>query len=235
MQIDLDDPAANPLAGDDLDAELASLVADLDAPIRTQGGLPATLASTKKKNGKASALKKTKQAGGNPEGRSTKGQRRAPKGGVPPAWLVDVSGVDFQSRLQSGTLSKLSVKELKSFLYPTDQPLTGNKQELAERVGDVLNKGGGGEGGGGVAGGSGARDDEGRHRYVHVHFFRGRMEAAHTRRARGSAAAVGGLCLFFVCSGGNGEATGGCRYDARMAKRGGTPRGIVCGELCREQ
>jgi hypothetical protein len=51
-----------------------------------------------------------------------------------PAWHVDVSGVDFAGMAAEGRLSKLTVKELKSFLFDKDIPFSGNKADLVDRV-----------------------------------------------------------------------------------------------------
>ena len=146
-------PDMNALAGDELDADLASLVAELDAPIRPPGGsaLPLALAQ---KNG-ASAAKR-------PAAKGPK-KRKSRVGPLPPAWLVDVSGVDFHERAKQGTLSKLSVKELKSYLYHQGEILSGSKKELVERVSESASGEGGdaGAGGGGSAAGPSAPSGHG--------------------------------------------------------------------------
>ena len=128
--------ADNALAGDDVDAELASLVAELDAPVRAPGGssLPATLQSGKSPDRRTNQGKKG--AGGK--------SRRRTAGGMLPAWLVDVSNLNFEQMLADGRMSKLTVKDLKSYLYHTDESLNGNKKELVDRVTACLNKGMGG-------------------------------------------------------------------------------------------
>lgn len=68
--------------------------------------------------------------GGNKGGRS--------RGGLPPAWLVDVTNVDFAALASTGELATLSVKELKSFLYEQEASLSGAKKVLVERVTDIL-------------------------------------------------------------------------------------------------
>ena len=67
--------------------------------------------------------------------RGTKGRAR---GGLPPAWLVDVSHLDFAALAASGDLAGLSVKELKSFLYDREGSLSGAKKVLVERVTEAL-------------------------------------------------------------------------------------------------
>ena len=71
-----------------------------------------------------------------------------------------MSHVDFAAMAQDGRLSKLSVKELKSYLYHTDASLSGNKKELTERVAECVS-GGGGDGGDAGAGGGGGGADGG--------------------------------------------------------------------------
>ena len=100
----------NALAGDEVDDDLADLVAELEAPIRVPG----------RKSAKVAA----------PPAPAARRRRRAGKGGVAPAWLVDISGIDFGA----ASLQKLQVKELKSFLYGREEKLTGGKKELVERV-----------------------------------------------------------------------------------------------------
>eukprot|EP00908_Phaeocystis_cordata_P021679 Transcript_4070.p1 GENE.Transcript_4070~~Transcript_4070.p1 ORF type:complete len:568 (-),score=145.19 Transcript_4070:1500-3203(-) len=70
-----------------------------------------------------------------PRGQGNKGRFR---GGLPPAWLVDVSDVDFAGLAAKDELSKLSVKELKSFLYECEASLSGAKKILVDRVTGVL-------------------------------------------------------------------------------------------------
>ena len=60
--------------------------------------------------------------------------RRYGRCGLPPAWLVDVSQLDYPGMADRDELTKLSVKELKSFLFYRDASLSGSKQLLAERV-----------------------------------------------------------------------------------------------------
>ena len=67
--------------------------------------------------------------------RTPKGvKQRRTRGGLPPAWLVDVSHLDMGEQLESGAINKLSVKELKSFLYYREATLSGPKAALIERV-----------------------------------------------------------------------------------------------------
>ena len=70
-----------------------------------------------------------------PRGGSKGGRFR---GGLPPAWLVDVTNVDFAALASSGELAALSVKELKSYLYEREASLSGAKRVLVERVTDLL-------------------------------------------------------------------------------------------------
>ena len=146
-------PDLNALAGDELDDSLAEMVASLDAPVRPPAGsvLPKTLTS----NG-------IKAPGRPPNENKPRGRpgRKRGAGGVPPAWLVDTSGVDFVQMHSEGRLSKLSVKELKSFLYSRDEALSGNKKELTQRVAKCIEEkggdgGAGGDGAGGAGGGGG--------------------------------------------------------------------------------
>lgn len=148
------DTANNALAGDDLDDTLSSMVAELDAPVRAPGGspFPSTLSPDRIKSpDRRNKVKKEKKEGP---------RRRRSKDGIPPPWLVDVSHVDFAAMAQDGRLSKLSVKELKSYLYHTDASLSGNKKELTERVAEYVS-GGGGDGGDAGAGGGGGGADGG--------------------------------------------------------------------------
>jgi thiosulfate sulfurtransferase len=66
--------------------------------------------------------------------RKGKSPTRRTHGGLPPAWLVDVSQLDYPGMADRDELTKLSVKELKSFLFYRDASLSGSKQLLAERV-----------------------------------------------------------------------------------------------------
>jgi hypothetical protein len=52
----------------------------------------------------------------------------------PPAWLVDVSDVDFAGMAAEGRLSKLTANQLKSFLFDKEIPYTGNKTALVDRI-----------------------------------------------------------------------------------------------------
>jgi hypothetical protein len=70
-----------------------------------------------------------------PRGGSKGGRFR---GGLPPAWLVDVTNVEFAALASSGELAALSVKELKSYLYEHEASLSGAKKVLVERVTDLL-------------------------------------------------------------------------------------------------
>lgn len=137
-----------------VDASLEELVAALDAPVHPrlqsgatgargaistppipQGGASAPL------SGPASLSKPV--PGGRPGGK----RKRRVRGGLPPAWLVDVSGIDFAQQRAQGTLGKLSVKELKSFLYDQDEALAGVKAVLVGRVEEVLDRLGSSSGG----------------------------------------------------------------------------------------
>lgn len=64
------------------------------------------------------------------------GQAR-PRSGRPP-WLVDVSGHNFEELAVNGELSKLSVKELKSYLFERELALTGNKADLVRRISEGI-------------------------------------------------------------------------------------------------
>lgn len=47
---------------------------------------------------------------------------------------VDVSGVDFKQQVQAGTISKLSIPQLKAHLKELKLKVGGNKTELVQRV-----------------------------------------------------------------------------------------------------
>ena len=47
---------------------------------------------------------------------------------MPPAWLVDVTNVEFVALAGRGELAALSVKELKSYLYEHEESLSGAKK-----------------------------------------------------------------------------------------------------------
>jgi hypothetical protein len=55
-----------------------------------------------------------------------------------PAFLVDVSGVDFAGMHAEGRLSKLTANQLKSFLFDNDVSYTGAKAVLIDRVSEYL-------------------------------------------------------------------------------------------------
>ena len=131
--------ADNALAGDQVDDDLASLIAGLDAPIRLPGGPTAHRPTPALQNGVSKPAPK----------RKARKQRR--RSGIPPAWLVDVSDVDFAGLTLSGGLSKLSVKQLKSHLYTTDADISGTKGVLVERIKETFEAAGGGTGAGGAA------------------------------------------------------------------------------------
>jgi len=133
--------ADNALAGDQVDDDLASLIAGLDAPIRLPGGPTAHRPTPALQNGVSKPAPK----------RKARKQRR--RSGIPPAWLVDVSDVDFAGLTSSGELSKLSVKQLKSHLYTTDADISGTKGVLVERIKESFEAAGGGTGAGGAAAG----------------------------------------------------------------------------------
>ena len=157
----------NALAGDSLDADLANLVAELDAPIRhvtTHNGdaNPNVVPSMPLTTGAGGAQKSSDR------GRKPKVRR------VAPAWLVDITHVEWAELHANGRLAKLSIKELKSFLYARNELLSGAKKVLAQRVADCIEReggiggdsssssssssgggSGGGGGGGGAAGGGG--------------------------------------------------------------------------------
>ena len=58
--------------------------------------------------------------------RKGKSPTRRTHGGLPPAWLVDVSQLDYPGMADRDELTKLSVKELKSFLFYRDASLSGS-------------------------------------------------------------------------------------------------------------
>jgi len=67
--------------------------------------------------------------------RSSRGvKQRRTRGGLPPAWLVDITHLDFPLLVSSGSVETLSVKELKSWLYHHEGSLSGPKRELVARV-----------------------------------------------------------------------------------------------------
>jgi len=73
--------------------------------------------------------------------RAPKGiKQRRTRGGLPPAWLVDVSHIDVHTSARDGSLDALSVKELKSFLYYRDAPLSGPKKVLVDRIVEVVER-----------------------------------------------------------------------------------------------
>ena len=51
---------------------------------------------------------------------------------------VEIDEIDFAQRRDKGTLSGLSVKQLKTFLYHRQELLSGTKPELVERVTQCL-------------------------------------------------------------------------------------------------
>jgi rhodanese-related sulfurtransferase len=140
------DPSANPLAGDDLDDDLATMVAELDAPVRAPGQSLAALAPETSKPVKKGQYRTSPVGSGE--------RKRRGRTASDPAWLVDVSAVDFAAALREDRLSKLSVKELKSYLYGKGEVLGGNKQTLVLRVAECVAAEGNGGGGGAVGGGS---------------------------------------------------------------------------------
>lgn len=62
---------------------------------------------------------------------------RRTRGGLPPAWLVDIEHLDIAAAIEEDTLSTLSIKELKSFLYYRDAILSGPKRVLIDRIKEV--------------------------------------------------------------------------------------------------
>lgn len=85
-----------------------------------------------------------------PEGRLNPGRttrpappgkrKRRERGGLPPAWIVDISEVDFGQLHEQDRLDKLSVKQLKTFLYQKEEGLAGVKSVLVDRVKEVLSR-----------------------------------------------------------------------------------------------
>jgi len=139
-------PPRSLLNEEEVDASLAELAAELEAPVHPQmqsgstmappipqGGLP--YGSTSSIPRSSSSLLANKR-------------KRRERGGLPPAWLVDISKLDLEQMLQEGTLATLSVKELKTFLYEKEEALGGVKAALVERVAEVLTR-------------TGAREEEG--------------------------------------------------------------------------
>jgi hypothetical protein len=53
---------------------------------------------------------------------------------------VDVPAKTVHTAAAAGTLDALSVKELKSFLYYRDAPLSGPKKDLIRRIDEVLER-----------------------------------------------------------------------------------------------
>ena len=92
------------LLDDEVDASLAELVAELDAPVhlgmQTRGAAPPI-----PQGGAAGTARNAPAQAGK--------RKRRVRGGLPPAWLVDVSNLNFHELQAEGKLSKLSVKEVR--------------------------------------------------------------------------------------------------------------------------
>lgn len=60
------------------------------------------------------------------------------KNGMLPAWFVDVSKHDFATMAEQGRLTKLTLKDLKSYLYERSLRTVGTKPELIARIQESL-------------------------------------------------------------------------------------------------
>lgn len=136
---------ASALEGDELDADLASMVAELDAPVRAPGQ---SLAALSRDSGGSTGKGHYRTS---PVGSGER--KRRGRTASDPAWLVDVSNVDFHALVREDRLKKMSVKELKSYLHGKGELLGGNKATLVLRVAECVAAEGGPSGGGGEGGG----------------------------------------------------------------------------------
>lgn len=151
----------NALAGDQVDDDLASLVAKLDAPAelapsRSAAKRVAAAAAADEAAAASAAAPAVASPAADGDGDTKKAAAKRAKrkrSGPPPAWFVNVDKVDFGGLLQFGKLGALSVKELKSFLYGREADLSGTKKELVSRVEAELRRGDASSGGGAAGGG----------------------------------------------------------------------------------
>eukprot|EP00900_Chrysochromulina_parva_P009551 jgi/Chrpa1/18598/Chrysochromulina_OHIO_Genome00025822-RA len=162
----------NALAGDQVDDDLASLVAKLDAPAELAPSrsaakrVAAAAAADDAAAASAAAASAAAASAAAPapsvaapaaegDGYTKKAAAKRAKrnrSGPPPAWFVNVDKVDFGGLLKFGKLGALSVKELKSFLYGREADISGTKKELVSRVEAELRRGDAGSGGGATGG-----------------------------------------------------------------------------------
>lgn len=157
----------NALAGDQVDDDLASLVAKLDAPAElapSRSAAKRVAAAAAADDAAAASAAAASAAAPAPsvaapaaegDGYTKKAAAKRAKrnrSGPPPAWFVNVDKVDFGGLLKFGKLGALSVKELKSFLYGREADISGTKKELVSRVEAELRRGDAGSGGGATGG-----------------------------------------------------------------------------------
>ena len=150
----------NALAGDQVDDDLASLVAKLDAPAelapsRSAAKRVAAAAAAAEAAAASAAAPAVASPAADGDGDTKKAAAKRAKrkrSGPPPAWFVNVDKVDFGGLLKFGKLGALSVKELKSFLYGREADISGTKKELVSRVEAELRRGDAGSGGGATGG-----------------------------------------------------------------------------------
>ena len=150
----------NALAGDQVDDDLASLVAKLDAPAelapsRSAAKRVAAAAAADEAAAASAAAPAVASPAADGDGDTKKAAAKRAKrkrSGPPPAWFVNVDKVDFGGLLKFGKLGALSVKELKSFLYGREADISGTKKELVSRVETELRRGDAGSGGGATGG-----------------------------------------------------------------------------------
>lgn len=131
----------NPLEGAEVDESLASLVVELDAPFAPTNA-PASIA-TSTIAGQRSApppppLSPAEQKAAADRAAKNKRASRRARGSMPPAWLVDLSKLNFTDICEREKLGSLNVKELKSFLWGRDAPLAGAKSVLVQRCREII-------------------------------------------------------------------------------------------------
>jgi len=147
------DTKRRPSSGSSRDLDLA----ELERLLGDDGGVPPTLSAEAHRGAAPAAAAPQPADAAAPRRNSARskyyaasttsygGPSRAPKGvklrrtrgGLPPAWLVDIEHLNMAVIIEEDTLSSLSIKELKSFLYYRDAILSGPKRVLVDRIKDV--------------------------------------------------------------------------------------------------
>ncbi|KAL3912899.1 MAG: hypothetical protein SGPRY_008175, partial [Prymnesium sp.] len=116
-----------------VDANLAELAVELEAPVHHMPVGQSNNMAPPIPEGRLNPGRTTRPA---PPGK----RKRRERGGLPPAWIVDISEVDFGQLHEQDRLDKLSVKQLKTFLYQKEEGLAGVKSVLVDRVKEVLSR-----------------------------------------------------------------------------------------------